>query len=541
MPQDQHALVGGWRKGDRVSILVDHAPLIISKGDVGTVVGPATSDGADKADRVLVDFGEGKGRVNVFAKTQLEHATLVGGWRKGDRVSILVDCAPWRISKGDVGTVVGPVDHEVFKADFAVVDFGVGKLPLWCHATTELKSEATRVKVLELLGPMRAAERQRREASATSFYFLHASKVRNCSMKRLPKLQDLKRTHPNWIVKKPVDMTSSLLGDYRENMLATSHRWEHPDEPDTKGKQLAALKRYLDDHPEIEYVWFDFPCMPQKPRSPEDEDEFAEMLSNVNVIFLGMRVLVLLDISYMSRFWTQTEAWMSMQDASTSGLATAPEKKRRYTIVPLHNASAKLSETLIDMWTGKSAQEAHDILALPDVFVTNQSDKERQLPKILMLNETIKQTLEVHTERESALQQLARAMVAKDASTLTAALSVAEKADVAPANLQKGREALAAIQSAPGDRQEVLDAFTEAQRVAREAFDRAQQFARDKGVEVKLSSPGSTLNVTVETEADGKSDSLDLKNVWREHMVGVSRGSVRQVGRRLSGRSCAVQ
>ena len=443
MPQDQHALVGGWRKGDRVSILVDHAAVSISKGDVGTVVGLTTSgprsDGADKADRVLVDFGEGKGRLNCLAKTQLE-------------------------------------------------------------------SEATRVNVMELLGKMRTAERQRREASATTFYFLLASKVRTCSMERLPRLQDLKCTHPDWIVKKPVDMTSSLLGDYRENVLGISHRWEHLDEPDTKGTQLAALKRFLDDHTKIECVWFDFPCMPQKPRSPEDEDEFAEMLSNINVIFIGMEVLILLDLSYMSRFWTQTEAWMSMQEASISGLVTASEEKRRYTIVPLHNASAKVSETLIDMWTDKTAQEAHNILALPDVLVTNQSDKERQLPKILKLNETIKQTLEVHTGRESALQQLARAMEAKDASTLTAALSVAEKADVAPANLQKGREALAALQAASGDRQQVLDAFTE-------AFDRAQQLAKDKGVEVKLSSSGNILNVTVETESDGKSDSLDLKNV----------------------------
>ena len=230
---------------------------------------------------------------------------------------------------------------------------------------------------------------------------------------------------------------------------------------------------------------------------------------------------------------------MSMQDASSSGLATASGEKRRYTIVPLHNASAKVSETLIDMWTGKSAQEAHDILAQPDVLVTNQNDKERQLPKILKLNETIKQTLEVYTERESEMQQLARAMVTKDASTLTAALSVAEKADVAPANLQKGREALAAIQAAPGDRQQVLDAFTEAQRVAREAFDRAQQLAKDKGAEVKLSSSGSTLNVTVKTESDGKWDSLDLR---LEHTVGVSRDSVRAgEGGGGSGGSCAVQ
>ena len=40
----------------------------ISKGEVGTVVVPATSDGADKADRVLVDFGEGKGQLNCLAK-----------------------------------------------------------------------------------------------------------------------------------------------------------------------------------------------------------------------------------------------------------------------------------------------------------------------------------------------------------------------------------------------------------------------------------------------------------------------------------------
>ena len=109
-------------------------------------------------------------------------------------------------------------------------------------------------------------------------------------------------------------------------------------------------------------------------------------------------------------------------------------------------------------------------------------------------------------------------MAAKDASALTAALSVAEKADVAPANLQKGREALAAAQAARGQRQKVLDSFSEAQRVASEAFDRAQQLAKDKGVEVKLSSSGSTLNVTVKTKSDGKSDAVDLKKSI-DHLV----------------------
>lgn len=384
----------------------------------------------------------------------------------------------------------------------------------------ETKASAQAKAKLKLeLQQMHTTELHYREASATNFYFLHASKICSCSFERLPRLQDLKRAHPDLIVKKPVDMTSSLLGVYRENMLGVSHRWEQPDEPDTHGKQFATLKRYLADHPKIEFVWFDFPCMPQKPRTPEEDEEFAEMLSNVNAIFIGMQVLVLLDMSYMSRFWTQTEAWMSMQDASASGLATASQQKRRYTIIPLHNASAKLSETLVDMWAGKSAQEAHDILAQPDVLVTNQSDKERQLPKILKLNQTTQQIIVAHTKRESALQELVRAMAAKDGSALTAAVSDAEKADVAPTNLDMGRMVLAAIQVAQRDRQQVLQAFAKAQQVASEAVDHAQQLAKDIGAEVKLSSRGSTLSITIRTESDGNSDSLNLKKVSLEPML----------------------
>ena len=47
--------------------------------------------------------------------------------------------------------------------------------------------------------------------------------------------------------------------------------------------------------------------------------------------------------------------------------------------------------------------------------------------------------------------------------------------------------------------------------MASEAFDRAQQLAKDTGAEVKLSSNGSTLTVTVFTEPDGKLESLELK------------------------------
>ena len=60
---------------------------------------------------------------------------------------------------------------------------------------------------------------------------------------------------------------------------------------------------------------------------------------------------------------------------------------------------------------------------------------------------------------------------------------------------------------------------SEAQRVASEAFDRAQQLAKDTGTEVRLSSNGSTLTVTVLTESDGKLESLELKKACLEHMT----------------------
>ena len=215
-----------------------------------------------------------------------------------------------------------------------------------------------------------------------------------------------------------------------------------------------------------------------------------------------------------------------MQDASTAGLATASAEKSRYTIVPLHNANATLSKMLTELWAGKSAQEAHDILAAPDVQVTNESDKKTQLPKILKLNETVKQTLEAHNARDAALQRVGRAISdiaalqhagreisEKDASALTAALSGAEKAGVAPESLETGRKMQTSFQAASSERQQVLDAFTEAQRVAKEAFERAQQLAKDKGVNVELKSNDSSkhiLDVTVSTKADGRSDSVTL-------------------------------
>ena len=43
------------------------------------------------------------------------------------------------------------------------------------------------------------------------------------------------------------------------------------------------------------------------------------------------------------------------------------------------------------MWRDKTAEEAYAVLAAPDVRVTNASDKETHLPKILKLDSECKE------------------------------------------------------------------------------------------------------------------------------------------------------
>ena len=79
--------------------------------------------------------------------------------------------------------------------------------------------------------------------------------------------------------------------------------------------------------------------MPQGTRTAAEKVMFDWMLANVNLLYVGLNVLILLDLSTLSRFWTQFEAWLSMQMATVRGLEPAPEAARRCEIIPIHNAN----------------------------------------------------------------------------------------------------------------------------------------------------------------------------------------------------------
>ena len=99
------------------------------------------------------------------------------------------------------------------------------------------------------------------------------------------------------------------------------------------------------------------------------------------MLYLGTQVLILLDLSYVSRFWTQFEAWLSMQFATPNGLISAVGNTRneRHHIVAIQNAAAQsgtFTKVLVDQWATASPQQAFEFLSKPDVTVTNQSDKD---------------------------------------------------------------------------------------------------------------------------------------------------------------------
>mgnify|MGYP004175395721 FL=1 len=89
----------------------------------------------------------------------------------------------------------------------------------------------------------------------------------------------------------------------------------------------------------------------------------------------------------MGRFWTQFEAFLSFRKCTERGLESAPAADQRHTVTCIHNAPASFETGLFDMWSQRTAEEAHTILMKPDVEVTNQSDKVVQLRKLKKLNE----------------------------------------------------------------------------------------------------------------------------------------------------------
>jgi hypothetical protein len=170
------------------------------------------------------------------------------------------------------------------------------------------------------------------EGMECSFWFINADNLRRAGKPSLPMMQTLRTQEPHRLVQKMIGFIEGIKGAYK-NILVVSHRWETPTDPDPTGAQALAVQAYLKAHPEIDAVWFDFSSMPQGQKKTERESaEFKEMLPNINLLYLTCSVLILMDRTYMSRFWTQFEAYLSMRAITSEGLTNAQDPMARVTI-----------------------------------------------------------------------------------------------------------------------------------------------------------------------------------------------------------------
>ena len=142
---------------------------------------------------------------------------------------------------------------------------------------------------------------QAASGNACRFYMLKADLLREGHFDHFPKHRDV----VNGGFGKYMTITASeaVRGLYRGNILAVSHRWETKGDPDPTGEQFVALCDHVKLHTSIKFVWIDYCCISQGERSADELKEFKFMLSNMNFLYLGCSVLVLLDLTYMGRFW----------------------------------------------------------------------------------------------------------------------------------------------------------------------------------------------------------------------------------------------
>ena len=169
----------------------------------------------------------------------------------------------------------------------------------------------------------------------------------------LPKYQDIKRDRPTMLVPFKISFAEACAGVHVNEILTISHRWMSREIADIDGTQLTAIQRHLAEprNEGINYVWMDYSCMPQgEEKTAVQRADFKRMISQVNLLYLGTSVLILLDLSYVSRFWTQFEAWLSMQQATTGKLCRASGFERRETIVTIYNGTATAVKLLEEQW-----------------------------------------------------------------------------------------------------------------------------------------------------------------------------------------------
>ena len=207
---------------------------------------------------------------------------------------------------------------------------------------------------------------------------------------RLQAFQDL--VAQGQLVCLKISRLGALRGGLRRSggrqVLTISYSWQGKDDPDSTNDRLGAVAAHLEEHPDIDLVWWDYPCLPQKTaRLTKTEMEnryFTDILrQHVNIIYLSTPVLSIVNSIYAQRFWPQFEFFLATRVVSRDGFQHSGVRSFVRGIQSLRGVSSDGDPgNLRAKWQSLSTGEAVDILNQSDVTVTNQSDKVTLLGKL---------------------------------------------------------------------------------------------------------------------------------------------------------------
>ena len=183
---------------------------------------------------------------------------------------------------------------------------------------------------------------QEAERHECSFWFVSAAQLLESTEKSLPSFVELKRRGHGFLSRHTITRDGAFRGSYSRRYVAVSHRWFARDSPDKDGQQLNKIKAYLRAHPEVQWVWYDYWCMPQGNRSPAQHVSFDYMLQHVNYLYPAARSWFY-STSLSVSLRTQFEAWLSFQVPSPQGLAGMLARSSSGVLVTTDDAEANLA------------------------------------------------------------------------------------------------------------------------------------------------------------------------------------------------------
>ena len=146
----------------------------------------------------------------------------------------------------------------------------------------------------------RSMQHDAEEGSSCVFHFIKAHELlADSAIEHLPSHQELLTTKPHWLETRVINFSDACVGAYTNSIVAVSHRWDDPSQPDPGGDQLREIRSHLHLNPQIELVFYDYSSMPQGRKLPHEQLEFKRMLPNINLLYLGCSVLILMDRTYL--------------------------------------------------------------------------------------------------------------------------------------------------------------------------------------------------------------------------------------------------